>query len=203
MKVVVALLLIAYPLLVHAAVLLHEPRLAALALVMLITASLIRPLSVPRAWAWFALAAAAAALYALSRTAGGFYAAYLPSLVIPAVLAGVFGSSLRAGRQPLIEGFARRARGGELPDVLVRYTRRLTAAWTLLFVLMFASALLLIALGRREAWSLLTNIVNYVVIGAFVVGEFAWRRWRYAQYMHGGLIAHIRNVAASRPGSAR
>src|SRR3546814_20950726 len=65
------------------------------------------------------------------RTAGGIYAVYLPSLVMPAVLACVFGNSLRRGRQPLIEGVARASRGGVLPDELVVHTRNLTQLWTL------------------------------------------------------------------------
>src|SRR3546814_20307300 len=72
---------------------------------------------------------------------------------MPAVLACVFGGSLRRGRQPLIEGVARASRGGVLPDELVVYTRHLTQLWTLVFIAMFLAALALILLRHREGIS--------------------------------------------------
>lgn len=193
-------LLICYPVLVHASVMFAMPRLAFVALVMLVAAVFFRPLSAPKLWAWLLLIAVAVLLDLLMHTSGGLYAVYLPSLVMPAALFGVFAGSLRAGREPLIQGVARISRGGVLPDDLAHYTRRLTLIWALVFVAMFVAALGLIALGRIEAWSLLTNVLNYLLIALLVAGEHAYRRWRFPQHRHEGLIAHIRTVARSRRG---
>src|SRR3546814_16265508 len=114
------------------------------------------------------------------RTAGGIYAVCLPSLVMPAVLACVFGGSLRRGRQPLIEGVARASRGGVLPDELVVYTRHLKQLWTLVFIAMFIAALALILPRKREWWSLLNNVINYILIGTTVAFDDGFRRWRFA-----------------------
>ncbi|HUS25529.1 MAG TPA: hypothetical protein VM369_11325 [Candidatus Binatia bacterium] len=203
MKVLPVLLLLAYPILVHAGVLLDAPRLIFLSLLCLVGFTLFRPLSAGRAWAWLALIGIGGVLYLLSRSANGsLYAAYLPSLAIPAMLAGVFGATLLPGRQPLIEGMARHERGGVLPDDLVTYTRRLTQLWTAVFVLMFGSALLLILLDRRELWSLMTNVVNYLVAGAIFPIEYVYRRWRFSHHHHPSFIEHIRLVARNRRGQA-
>jgi uncharacterized membrane protein len=199
MKGLAVTLLIAYPVLVHASVMLRAPLLAFLALLALVAVALLQPLVHARIWAWAAFAAIGALLWLLTRVGGGIYALYLPSLVIPAALGVLFGSSLRRGRTPLISGIARAERGGVLPDELAHYTRRLTALWTLMFALMFACALTLIVLDAREWWSLTSNVLNYLLIGVLVVGEYAYRRWRYRAYPHPGLIEHIRTVARSRP----
>src|SRR3546814_3193043 len=87
LKVLLVVLVIAYPILVHASVMLDAPRLALIALILLVCVGLFRPLAALRVWAWLTLAATSALLFALMRTAGGIYAVCLPSLVMPAVLA--------------------------------------------------------------------------------------------------------------------
>lgn len=199
MKGVGVMLLLAYPVLVHASVMLREPLLAFVALLALVALALLRPLAAPHAWAWLAFAAIGTLLWLLTRVGGGIYALYLPSLVIPAALGVLFGSSLRAERTPLITGIARAERGGVLPPELADYTRRLTLLWTLMFALMFGVALTLIVIGAREWWSLTSNVLNYVLIGALVVLEYGYRRWRYRAYPHPSLIEHIRTIARRRP----
>lgn len=193
------MLLLAYPVLVHASEVLRAPLLAFAALLVLVALALLRPLAAPRAWAWLAFAVIAALLWLLTRAGRGIYALYLPSLLIPAALGVLFGSSLRPERTPLITAIARAERGGVLPPELADYTRRLTLLWTLMFALMFGVALTLIAIGARQWWSLTSNVLNYVLIGALVVVEYGYRRWRYRAYPHPGLIEHIRTVARSRP----
>ena len=65
---------------------------------------------------------------------------YLPMLVL-LWLAFFFGRTLRAGAVPLIERIARVGKP-DLSPALCRYTRRLTALWTLYFG---AAAILLVA----------------------------------------------------------
>lgn len=199
MKIVPVLLVVAFPVLIHAGIMLRQPALAFAALLALTAAVLFRPLAAPRPWAWVALAAAAAALFALEANGAGRYAIYVPSLAIPALLCLLFGRTLRPGVEPMISRFARQARGGVLAADLARYTRRLTQLWTAVFALMFVSALGLILLNRIEWWSVLTNIVNYVALALLFAVEYAYRRWRFPHHEHPGFVAHIRGLFRHRP----
>ncbi len=198
MKVLPVVLVIAYPALVHASVLLGAPALAFAGLLVLATVVLLPQLSRRRPAAWAGLLVIAAGLYLWTRSDAARLAIYLPSLLIPAALGYVFGSTLRAGREPLISGFARMARGGVLAPDLQHYTRRLTQVWTLMFALMFAVALTLILLDEIRWWSLVTNVLNYGVIGLMFAVEYAWRRWRFRHHHHPGFIEHLQAVARNR-----
>lgn len=201
MKVLPVLLFMAYPVLVHASVMLGAPALALSALVALVAVVLFKPLTAPRLWAWAALFGSAAALFGLAHSDGVRFAVYLPSLAIPAALALVFGGSLRAGREPLISLIARLERGGVLAPDLVVYTRQLTQLWAAAFVLMFALALALILAGEIAWWSLVTNVLNYVAIGLMFAVEYGYRRWRFPHHPHRGFFEHIRMVASHRRGA--
>lgn len=200
MKQLPVVLVLAYPILVHASVMLEAPTLAFAGLMVLACVVLYKPLCGARPWAWASLAACAAALFLLVRTDAGRFALYLPSLLIPAALGYLFGSTLRAGREPLISTIARLGRGGVLAPDLQHYTRRLTQLWTFMFGLMFAGALLLILLDRIQWWSLLTNVINYIVIGLMFAVEYVYRRWRFAHHHHPGFVEHIRAIARHRRG---
>ncbi len=200
MKLLPVVLVIAYPLLVHAGVMLDAPSLAFAGLLVLVAVVLLKPLSAPRAWAWLLLALVAAALHLLAQLGAGRAAIYLPSLVIPAALGLLFGRTLRAGQEPLISGYARLARDGVLPADLQRYTRRLTQLWTLSFALMFSVALALILFDQIEWWSLVTNVLNYFLIGLLFLVEYGYRRWRFRHHHHPGFVEHIRAIARNRRG---
>lgn len=198
MKVLPILLFLSYPALVHASVVFGVPALALLALVVLVAVVLFKPLSALRPWAWVVLVCSAAALYGIGHSDAVRYAVYLPSLAIPGALAAVFGTTLRANREPMISMIARIERGGVLAQDLIVYTRRLTQVWTGIFVLMFALALGLIVAGEIEWWSLVTNVLNYVAIGLMFAVEYAYRRWRFPHHPHRGFVDHIRTVASHR-----
>src|SRR3546814_10185537 len=74
LKVLPVVLVIAYPILVHASVMLDAPRLALIAFILLVCVGLFRPLAALRVWAWLTLAATSALPFALMRPAGGIYA---------------------------------------------------------------------------------------------------------------------------------
>jgi uncharacterized membrane protein len=107
------------------------------------------------------------------------------------VLAIVFGRTLLAGREPLVGRFAR-AVHGDLPPEVVRYTRRVTVAWTIFFVLLFATSCALY-LGRfLEAWSLLANIVTPLLVGAMFVIEYAVRLRALPDWERVGILGGVR-----------
>ena len=107
------------------------------------------------------------------------------------VLAIVFGRTLLAGREPLVGRFAR-AVHGDLPPDVVRYTRQVTAAWTVFFVLLFAASCTLY-LGRfLEAWSLLANILTPLLVGAMFVVEYAVRLRVLPNWERVGILGGVR-----------
>ena len=67
------------------------------------------------------------------------------------VLGVVFGNTLRPGRTALVTRFAA-ARQPAMSPRLLRYTRGVTAAWTLFFAAMAVASLLLFMLGPLREW---------------------------------------------------
>lgn len=213
------LLMVAYPLLAHAASLRQDGVLAALATLALLVLVLADALLAARMAAWLALAAAVAGAGWL---AASDYA-LLPLLLAPALciaaVGWLFARSLLAGRRPLIARIVAALEGEhalvEEPGLL-RYARNLTAAWA---VLLGALALvnlvlamiavpdgMLAMLGARPVpsvtqaqWSWFANVATYAVLAAFFLGETLLRRHRFPQH-HRGLRDFMRRMAALGPG---
>lgn len=156
------------------------------------------PLIRLRPWAVAAAAALAAGLFTTRGTEIPQTLLLAPPVAFLALLAWLFGRTLCGGRQPLITRIVAALHGvpeQALPLELSRYARRLTAAWMLLLamlaivngVLAFAEVPggVLARLGHTPAWaiareegSLIANLVNYGVVGAFFLGEYLLRsRW--------------------------
>jgi uncharacterized membrane protein len=91
-----------------------------------------------------------------------------------------FGSTLRPGAEPLITGLARRVH--DLTPAMELYSRHVTVAWTLYFLVMAATSLALFALGDFAHWSLLANILTPVLTVAFFVGEYVLRYWLHPEF---------------------
>lgn len=199
------LLAIAYALLAHLASARADGVLAVAALAVLVLLVLVAPLAQRRPWAWLALPLCAIAMVWL---AGSRYA-QLPLLLAPAafiaLVAWVFGRSLRAGRTALISKIVLALEGetaATLDPELLHYTRRLTAAWAWALALLAAVnlALALIAVPdgvlaqfdvhapvtvTQAQWSWFANIFNYGIIAGFFVVEFAIRKRRFPGRDHG------------------
>ena len=190
-----AVLALAYPPLAYWATRDGSGPAAAVALGDLSLVFLVDPLLRLRPWAWGVTAVLAAIFFALARTDAAQALLLAPPVLILALLAWLFGRSLRAPREALITRIVSALHGtapGQLSPELLRYTRRLTAAWSLLLallavvngVLAFAEVPggVLARLGHAPAWgiarehgSLLANLVNYGVVGGFFVGEYLLR----------------------------
>src|SRR6266568_8128969 len=137
----VVLLLLAYPLLTHAAV---TTGLAYLAWTAWLCIAALVVLSFPGQWglAGFALLAAAPLV------ADPDALLKFPPIIINLALAVWFGRTLAPGEEPMIGWFARLARGTELPPELARYTRRSTASWAGIRRSMDAAAAAMAVLAR-------------------------------------------------------
>jgi uncharacterized membrane protein len=144
---------------------------------------------------WLAVPAAAAGVYWTAPPAE--WLLFVPPVAINLVLAWVFGRTLRRGRVPLISRFALMEQD-TLSAEIAAYTRTLTWVWTALFVAAAAVSLTLALSGNRDAWSLFTNLVNYLLVGALFLGEFVYRRLRFPHQQHHSPLRLLRNVRRAK-----
>jgi uncharacterized membrane protein len=96
-----------------------------------------------------------------------------PVLVNMAFLAA-FGFSLTTPMS-MVERMAR-LREPDLPPEGVRYTRRVTQAWCVFFVLNGSLALATALWASEAVWSLYTGVIAYGLMGLMFGGEFLLRR---------------------------
>lgn len=184
------LLLLAYPLLTHAAV---TTGLAYLAWVAWLCIAALVVLWFPGPWGLAGFALLAAALLVADPDA----LVKLPPVIINLALAVWFGRTLAPGEEPMVGWFARLARGTELPPDLARYARGSTVRWTAFFVSMAAAAAALAVLATPQTWSLFANGIDYLLVGVLFVGEYVFRRVRYRDHEHRPLADVVRAVARS------
>jgi uncharacterized membrane protein len=173
---------IAYPVLVHVLVIWDNP---GAALLLMVGASLVLALF----YAWQHRSSSArlgavlygslAAIGLASMVAGRVDALFLPQILINLALALVFGGTLRAGAIPLIRRFMHMQLGDTLPAGMQEFARRLTRLWTGFFILMALTGAGLAVFAPLEVWSTFANVVNYLLVVAFFIGQFVYGHARY------------------------
>ena len=106
----------------------------------------------------------------------------------------------RSGKLSICEAIAAVARGeGEpLPDVLKIYTRHVTQLWCVVAAILALSAIVTAMVASPELWSLITNIIHYLAMGAVFVLEFAYRRVRYAHLEPWGWLEYLKRLPRAR-----
>jgi len=114
------------------------------------------------------------------------------------IMAVTFGRSLRKGHVPLCTQLADKVHG-PLSDLELRYTRNVTLAWVLFFVLNLAATILLFAFVPLRIWSLFVNFCALPLILAMFVAEYMVRRRVLPQVQRSGLIATLRVYFADSP----
>jgi uncharacterized membrane protein len=142
---------------------------------------------------------------------------YAPSVLGDFAACWLFGHTLRPGHTPLITRVVQLLHAPEaLPEAVAAYTRRLTALWGLLFLVLGAVSLalalcavphgILALLGLRpvpavpqRAWSLFANCLEYLLVAAFMAGEYLWRVQHFPQQPHQGFLDFLRRVIAAAP----
>lgn len=135
---------------------------------------LARMLSMPRrpGSAWMAVAALAfCAVLALSDSSQ--LLRWYPVLISAFMLA-FFGSSLRYG-PPVAERLAR-LREPELPPAAIRYTRRVTQAWSLFFLVNGLIAASLTLWAPLDWWTLYNGLIAYAAMGLLFALEWLIRQ---------------------------
>lgn len=119
---------------------------------------------------------------------------FAPSVIINGALAIFFGASLRPGRQPVIDVFARLEQGDVLQLDLASHARSVTWTWTVLLAAIAVLAFALAIWASLVTWSLFANVVNYALIAALFIGEYLYRRVRFRHYRHASPATMLRNV---------
>ena len=211
-----ALLAPGYLLLAHAAASSDGNGLALLAGLVLSLMLLWPGLQARRIRAWAALLLLAAGLLWLQRQSLGLLPLYAPPVLLNLFLAWLFGHTLAEGRTPLIAQFMHAVHPPPVAPALLAYARRLTLAWSLLFVLLALLSLVLALLAVPQGllasagvappwplpqtlWSLFANLFNYLIVGMFFVAEFAYRRRRFRDLPYRTLPEFVSGLAALGP----
>ena len=212
---------VAYPLLAHGASVLKSPGLTLASVVILASAILFRPLTERRPVAWLVLPFVATSIIGLWRLDAVSLVLFLPPVLLNVFLAWLFGHTLARNSTPLIERMVRLLQPPGVPaePAVIRYAGRLTRAWTAMFVLLAGVNLglaacatpggLLDSIGipaplpvSQSVWSLFANVLNYVIVAAFFLLEYAYRRRRYPNRPYRNLPEFLRLAAAAGPALA-
>lgn len=190
----------AYPISLHLALLTESLRVQAIAPALLVMGALWPALIKRnrRAWCAFALALSALGLIYLAGQIATL--TLLPPIIFPALLLFVFGRSLIRAREPLITYIGERSRG-PLTQAMRHYTRRLTQLWCAIFTALIIQALWLALHPDPRVWSWWTNVINYLAMGGFFVGEYAYRKYRFPEHNHPSFIEYLRIIASHPPPS--
>jgi len=143
-----------------------------------------------------AVAAAAAAAFLLNRywpvLTRNFSVVYLiQQCGFYAIMAFTFGRSLPTGRVPLCTQLADKVHG-PLSVLELRYTRHVTIAWVIFFLLNLAVTIVLFEFASLRTWSLFVNFLSLPLILLMFVAEYAVRRRVLPQVQRNGLIATLR-----------
>jgi len=171
----------AYPLLSHLGALTREPLWPAAGIALIAWAALSVRLSGLRA---AALAVVILALGVGLSMLSPALLVYAPPVVLNVLFCAVFARTLRPGGEAMVSRFARIEHGSTLPPDLVRYTRFLTGLWATFFAAMAMASIALALWGSVAAWSLFTNLLNYLLVVLLFTLEYLYRRLRYRHYRH-------------------
>jgi uncharacterized membrane protein len=151
-------------------------------------------------WRWsgplMALSAAAATVFSLHAfwplLTRNFSIVYLVQQAgFYSIMAFTFGRSLRTGRVPLCTHLADRVHG-PLSALELRYTRQVTLAWAIFFLVNVVATILLFELAPLRIWSVFVNFCSLPLILLMFVAEYAVRRRVLPQVQRNGLIATLR-----------
>ncbi len=93
----------------------------------------------------------------------------------------LFGRTLMSGGEALITQIARHI-SGELPEEIVRYTRRITIAWCWFFVMQVSVSIFLYLFSSVVTWSFFINVLDLPLVLLMFAGEYSYRRLRYPDH---------------------
>lgn len=194
--IIQAVLIAGYPFIAHLSILLDKPELHLIAFCSLLTGILWQGITKPNIGVWIWFVVINIAFFLLSRWRLDLYLLYIPPILIPLLLLIYFGKTLLQHETPLITAIADAARGPLTPAMRI-YTRRLTQAWCLIFILLIIEALILISFYSLATWSWATNFINYILMAIIFVGEFEFRKKKFPDHDHPTFLDYIKIIGKS------
>ncbi len=126
------------------------------------------------------------------------YLLFLPPILVLLSLFILFAQSLLAGQTPLITRYAS-ILGDSLDERYLRYNRNLTSIWSVFFLLMTITSILLAIFTSLEVWSFFTYVLSYLLLGSFFIIEFMFRKHYFAGEIEGGFFQFIRKIIKIKP----
>lgn len=99
---------------------------------------------------------------------------FMPPLLLYGFLACYFGRSLLPGQEPIITRF-RRIEAGQVSGSWPNYTRRLTAVWTVLFILLLIWSAALPFVASLATWTFFAVFGAPAIMLGLFFGEHAYR----------------------------
>ena len=115
-------------------------------------------------------------------------------VMIHAAMFGLFAGSLRPGETPIIARVAAAMRP-KLTATEVVYTRSVTLAWAIFFLIMGIVSGLLAVFASTAIWSWFVNVASYFLVGLVFIIEFVFRRRVLAEYVDYGFVAFMLSLA--------
>lgn len=195
------LLPLLYPALIGAGVVLRLPILVLCACLLLCVQLLAPALRRGRLWAWAGLAVIAALGLMVAMEGDGRHMMQMISLVISGLFMLLFGRSLRPGGVALASRVAAAARGFAPEDAhlmdpqVLRYTRRVTWMWTLVFGVFVIQSLWVTFYSVPTTLGLAIDIANFVLVVLLLGGEYLYHSRRYPNPRHKNFLDFARDVA--------
>ena len=147
-----------------------EPRLLA-GLLVLAAATRLCTMKAGKAGRWWMAGALLLAIIAIWCNAWTPLKLY--PVLVNGLMLGIFGYSL-VSPPSLIERIAR-VKEPDLPPQAVRYTRRVTQAWCIFFLVNGSIALATTLWASPSVWSLYNGVIAYLLMGVLFVGEYIVR----------------------------
>lgn len=198
-KVLDAIVLLLYPLIVFGGLTYLGVRWTALALLVLVGRRFVAVLLKSRTTSRivFIQAAAMVAIIGSAAASGSAFALRLAPFAVSLTFIAMFGSSLRVNSTPIIERFARLQKPNLPPDH-VSYCRTLTKVW--IGILAVNSALLLSAslIQDDKIWAIIVGPLSYGLIGFSFGLEYLFRKWRFQDWSDTSVIDKILRPILSR-----
>lgn len=123
----------------------------------------------------------------------------LAPVVTNLVLLGGFSWTLRRGRVPMIERFARLSET-DLGEAELRWCRQWTVVWSSFFLFNVVMASALALRDDPQWWALYNGLVAYVIMGGLFAGEYVVRKLRFGRFGQHPLDRALARVASRRGG---
>ena len=121
--------------------------------------------------------------------------------VIHLLLAALFGLTLRPGTQALISRVALRVHG-HLTPAMARYSRNVTWAWTLYFVLMALLSMFIFAWATFEVWAVFANGLTPLAAVLMFGAEYLLRYRLHPEFERATMLQAIQAFGQQHAGAA-